>query len=70
MYARLGRNGSRIRCSIAWICASRPVGLGSIGEGFLYFGFVEDMASRRILGMSMASHMRTQLGTGFLVPRC
>jgi transposase InsO family protein len=30
-------------------------------EGFLYFGFVEDLASRRILGMSMASHMRTQL---------
>ena len=30
-------------------------------EGFLYFGFVEDLASRRILGMSMASHMRTEL---------
>ena len=30
-------------------------------EGFLYFGFVEDLASRRILGMSMASHMRTGL---------
>ena len=30
-------------------------------EGFLYFGFVEDLASRRILGMSMAGHMRTKL---------
>ena len=30
-------------------------------EGFLYFGFVEDLASRRILGMSMADHMRTKL---------
>ncbi len=30
-------------------------------EGFLYFGFVEDLASRRILGMSMASHMRAGL---------
>ena len=30
-------------------------------EGFLYFGFVEDLASRRILGMSMATHMRAEL---------
>jgi len=30
-------------------------------EGFLYLGFVEDLASRRILGMSMASHMRAEL---------
>jgi len=30
-------------------------------EGFLYFSFVEDLASRRILGMSMASHMRAGL---------
>ncbi len=26
-------------------------------EGFLYLSFVEDLASRRILGMSMAAHM-------------
>jgi len=30
-------------------------------EGFLYLSFVEDLASRRILGMSMASHMRAEL---------
>lgn len=30
-------------------------------EGFLYLSFVEDLASRRILGMSMASHMRASL---------
>ena len=30
-------------------------------EGFLYLAFVEDLASRRILGLSMASHMRTEL---------
>ena len=30
-------------------------------EGFLYFSFVEDLASRRILGMSMATHMRAGL---------
>ena len=30
-------------------------------EGFLYLGFVEDLASRRILGMSMANHMRAVL---------
>jgi transposase InsO family protein len=30
-------------------------------EGFLYLAFVEDLASRRILGVSMASHMRTEL---------
>ena len=30
-------------------------------EGFLYLGFVEDLASRRILGMSMASHMCAEL---------
>jgi len=30
-------------------------------EGFLYLSFVEDLASRRILGMSMASHMRATL---------
>ena len=30
-------------------------------EGFLYLSFVEDLASRRIVGMSMASHMRASL---------
>ena len=30
-------------------------------EGFLYLSFVEDLASRRILGLSMASHMRAEL---------
>ena len=30
-------------------------------EGFLYLSFVEDLASRRILGLSMASHMRAVL---------
>jgi len=30
-------------------------------EGFLYLAFVEDLASKRILGLSMASHMRTDL---------
>jgi len=30
-------------------------------EGFLYLAFVEDLASRRILGLSMASHMRAEL---------
>ncbi len=30
-------------------------------EGFLHLSFVEDLASRRILGVSMASHMRAAL---------
>jgi len=30
-------------------------------EGFLYLSFVEDLASRRILGLSMANHMRPEL---------
>jgi transposase InsO family protein len=30
-------------------------------EGFLYLSFVEDLASRRILGLSMAAHMRAEL---------
>ena len=30
-------------------------------EGFLYVSFVEDLASRRILGLSMANHMRAEL---------
>ncbi len=30
-------------------------------EGFLYLSVVEDLASRRIVGLSMASHMRTEL---------
>ena len=29
----------------------------STWEGFLYLGFVEDLASRRILGLSMANHI-------------
>ena len=33
----------------------------STWEGFLYLGFVEDLASRRILGLSMANHMRAVL---------
>lgn len=31
------------------------------GEGFMYLAFVEDLASKRILGLSMAPHMRTDL---------
>ncbi len=30
-------------------------------EGFLYLSFVEDLASRRILGLSMGNHMRAVL---------
>jgi transposase InsO family protein len=30
-------------------------------EGFLYLAFCEDLASRRILGVSMAAHMRADL---------
>ncbi len=30
-------------------------------EGFLYLAVVEDLASRRIVGLSMANHMRTEL---------
>lgn len=30
-------------------------------EGFLYLSFVEDLASRRVLGLSMANHMRAEL---------
>jgi len=30
-------------------------------EGFVYLSFVEDLASRRILGISMANHMRAAL---------
>ncbi len=30
-------------------------------EGFLYLSFVEDLASRRILGLSMANHTRAEL---------
>lgn len=33
----------------------------STWEGFLYLSFVEDLASRRILGLSMANHMRAEL---------
>lgn len=36
-------------------------------EGFLYLAFVEDLASRRILGLSMASHLRTDLVADALV---
>jgi len=35
-------------------------------EGFLYLAFVEDLASRRILGLSMAGHMRAELVAGAL----
>jgi transposase InsO family protein len=33
----------------------------STWEGFLYLSFVEDLASRRIVGLSMANHMRAEL---------
>jgi transposase InsO family protein len=33
----------------------------STWEGFLYLAVVEDLASRRIVGMSMAGHMRASL---------
>ena len=36
-------------------------------EGFLYLAFVEDLASRRILGLSMALHLRADLVSDALI---
>ena len=55
---RIGRDFTPIAPDVTW-CGD--ISYIRTWEGFLYFGFVEDLASRRILGMSMASHMRTSL---------
>ncbi|MGH7511065.1 MAG: IS3 family transposase [Gemmatimonadales bacterium] len=39
-------------------------------EGFLYLAAVEDLGSRRILGVSMASHMRAELVCDALGEAC
>ena len=55
---RVGRDFSPTELDVIW-CGD--ISYISTWEGFLYFGFVEDLASRRILGISMAVHMRAQL---------
>ena len=35
-------------------------------QGFVYLAFVLDLASRRVLGISMASHMKASLATDTL----
>ncbi len=55
---RVGRDFCPIELDVIW-CGD--ISYIRTWEGFLYFSFVEDLASRRILGMSMASHMRTKL---------
>jgi transposase InsO family protein len=55
---RVGRNFIPEELDVFW-CGD--ISYIRTWEGFLYFSFVEDLASRRILGMSMASHMRTKL---------
>jgi putative transposase len=37
------------------------------GEGFLYLATIKDMATRQIVGWSMADHLRAGLGVGALV---
>jgi transposase InsO family protein len=55
---RIGRDFTPIAPDVTW-CGD--ISYIRTWEGFLYFGFVEDLASRRILGMSMATHMRAGL---------
>ena len=55
---RVGRNFTPEELDVTW-CGD--ISYIRTWEGFLYLSFVEDLASRRILGMSMASHMRASL---------
>jgi hypothetical protein len=55
---RVGRNFTPTELDVTW-CGD--ISYIQTWEGFLYLSFVEDLASRRILGMSMAAHMRAKL---------
>ncbi len=55
---RVGRDFTPEELDVTW-CGD--ISYIRTWEGFLYLSFVEDLASRRILGMSMAAHMRTSL---------
>ena len=55
---RVGRNFTPEELDVTW-CGD--ISYIRTWEGFLYLSFVEDLASRRILGISMATHMRAQL---------
>jgi transposase InsO family protein len=55
---RVGRNFCPEELDVTW-CGD--ISYISTWEGFLYLSFVEDLASRRILGLSMANHMRAEL---------
>jgi transposase InsO family protein len=55
---RVGRNFTPEELDVTW-CGD--ISYIRTWEGFLYLSFVEDLASRRILGLSMATHMRAQL---------
>ena len=55
---RVGRDFTPIAPDVTW-CGD--ISYIRTWEGFLYLSFVEDLASRRILGMSMAAHMRAGL---------
>ena len=60
----IGRNFTVGVPDVAWagdiICVST-------GEGWLYLASVLDLGSHRLLGYSMADHMRTELDTDALI---
>ena len=55
---RVGRNFCPTELDVTW-CGD--ISYIRTWEGFFYFSFVEDLASRRVLGISMATHMRAEL---------
>jgi transposase InsO family protein len=55
---RVGRDFTPTELDVTW-CGD--ISYIPTWEGFLYLSFVEDLASRRILGLSMANHMRAEL---------
>jgi putative transposase len=55
---RVGRDFRPEAADLAWCADIKQI---KTGEGWLYLGAVQDLFSRRIVGWSMAVHMRSEL---------
>lgn len=61
---RLARNFGAARPDTVWLA---DISYISTGEGFLYLAAIKDLATRQIVGWSMADHLRAELCVDALV---
>ena len=60
----LGRHFAADHPDTVWLA---DISYGPTGEGWLYLAAIKDMATREIVGWSMADHLRTELACDALL---